>query len=590
MSEVLRNHVESPVSEVEIAEAWLASFNSALEKKDHAALTGLFTDDAYWRDLLAHQWDFRSLKERAVIATRLIEEGAHRGVRQFALDPRYSAPSWQTRSSRRVIEAIFAFQTADGRGNGVVRLEHVGREVGAFKAWGLMTSLQELNGYPEAIDAHRVERVKVRTPGENWLDQIERHSRFDGEEPEALVVGAGHSGLMIAARLKAMGVRTLVIEKLPRVGDTWRNRYHTLQLHNEIYSIDFPYMSYPKTWPVYLPKDMYGAWLEFYAQAMELPVWTSVGFEGATYDANEKCWDARLRMQDGSERIVRPKHVVLATGGVSGRKNYPKLRGLDRFEGAVAHSADVRPTAEYSGKKAIVVGTSTSAHDVALELYQRGCDVTMVQRGPTNVINIDPANRIYALYKEGRSIDEIDVVSIANNFDATIRSYQDFVKSVESLDRDLIEGLEKAGFKTDSGYLGGGYFANYLHRGGGYYINVGASEHIIEGKIKVLQHEQIETFEPKGARLTDGSLLEADAIVLATGYLNQEADVREFFGENVAVKVGKVWGWDEGGELRRGWRPTGQDGLWLQLGGVPQSRTYSKLLALQITAELRGIK
>jgi cation diffusion facilitator CzcD-associated flavoprotein CzcO len=590
MNTALHEPIGHVPPEHKIAEAWLTAFNEALKDKDATALGALFTEDAYWRDLLACQWDFRSLKSRPTIIATLLEEGEQRGVYGFEIDRRYTLPHWQTRAGRRVIEVIVAFRTAIGRGNGVVRLEPAVPDHGCFRAWGLMTSLQELNGYPEAIGEHRPERAKVTAAGANWLDQLQRDSLFEDQEPEALVIGAGHSGLMIAARLRAMGVRTLVIEKLPRVGDTWRNRYHTLQLHNEIYANDFPYMRYPETWPAYLPKDMYGAWLEFYAQAMELPVWTSVSFEGATYDAVEKRWTASLRLADESLRITRPQHLILATGGISGRKNYPKFPGLERFEGIVAHSADVRPTKEYQGKKAIVVGTSTSGHDIALELYQRGCDVTMVQRGPTNVINMDPANRIYSLYKEGRSIDEIDVVSIANDFDTTIRSYRDFVKSVEEHDRYLIEGLERAGFRTDKGYLGGGYFANYLHRGGGYYINVGASEQIIAGNIKVIQNEQIEAYEPKGARLCDGTLLEADVIVLATGYLNQEVDIRDYFGDEVATKVGRVWSWDEGGELRRGWRPTGQEGLWLQLGGVPQSRTYSKFLALQITAELRGIR
>ncbi|TKT69782.1 NAD(P)/FAD-dependent oxidoreductase [Aquamicrobium sp. LC103] len=588
MNKTVQNTIADCAQERRIAEDWLECFTSALEAKDQAGVEALLTEDGYWRDLLAHQWDFRSLSGRKTIAAALISEGAERGVHGFAIDPRYSAPRHLTRSGRRVIEVIVAFRARIGAGSGVVRLEQGGD--GVYRAWGLMTSLQTLDGYPEAVGEHRPERVAVHAEGDNWLDRLEQDSRFDTEEPEALVVGAGHSGLMIAARLKAMGVRTLVIESLPRVGDVWRNRYHTLQLHNEIYTIDFPYVSYPRTWPAYLPKDMYAAWMEFYALAMELAVWTSVRFEGAEYDEEAGTWSARLCMPDGSQRTVRPRHVVLATGGVSGRKNYPRLPGLDSFAGTTVHSADVRPTDDYRGKRAIVIGTSTSGHDVALELTQRGCEVTLVQRSPTTVVNIDPANLIYALYKEGRSIDEVDVVSIANNFDATLASYRDFSRMVTEMDKDLLEGLEKVGFRTDPGYLGGGYFANYLHRGGGYYLNVGASEYIIDGRIKLIQNDKITGYEKGGARLDDGSLLSADVIVLATGYLNQEADVRSYFGDDVADKVGKVWGWDEGGELRRAWRPTGQKGLWLQLGGVPQSRTYSKLLALQIVAELRDLK
>lgn len=588
MNKTVQDIVSHAAEERRIAEQWLRNFNATLETGDAAGVADLLAEDGYWRDLLAHQWDFRPLSGRETIASTLISEGKQRSIRDFAIDPRFTAPCQLLRAGRRVIEVIVQFRTGIGTGNGVVRLEKGGD--GVYRAWGLMTSLQTLDGYPEAIGAHRPDRVVVRAEGENWLDRLEQDRNFDEEEPEALVVGAGHSGLMIAARLKAMGVRTLVVEAQPRVGDVWRNRYHTLQLHNEIYTIDFPYVSYPQTWPAYLPKDMYAAWMEFYALAMELAVWTSVRFEGGEFDEEAGVWQARLRMPDGSQRTLRPKHVVVATGGVSGRKNYPRLPGLEDFSGTVTHSADVRPTAEYRGKQAIVVGTSTSGHDIALELTQRGCDVTMIQRSPTTVVNIDPANLIYTLYKEGRSIDEVDIVSIANNFDATLASYREFARIVTKMDKDLLAGLEKAGFRTDPGYLGGGYFANYLHRGGGYYLNVGASEYIVDGRIKLLQNDRIGRYEAGGARLTDGTLVPAQLIVLATGYLNQEVDIRDYFGDAVADKVGKVWGWDQAGELRGAWRPTGQKGLWLQLGGVPQARTYSKLLALQIVAELRSIE
>lgn len=571
-------------------ETWLVAFNRALQANDQEAAAALFLEDAYWRDLLAYQWDFRSLTGPATFIPQLLTEGKARCVRDFIIDPRYTAPTRQSRSGRDVIEAIIRFDTDLGPGNGIVRLQEVPTGSGQWRAWGFMTSLQELSSHPEQIGANRPLRVSLRNPGENWTDQLDYNSRFDDEEPEVLVVGGGHSGVMIAARLRAMGARVLTIDALPRLGDVWRDRYHTLQLHNEIYSIDFPYIRYPDTWPVFVPKDMYADWIEFYARAMELAVWTSTRFEGAERDDTAGHWIARLKREDGSERIVRPKHIVMATGGVSGRKAYPRLPGLDSFAGTVAHSADVRPNDSFSGKKAIVVGTSTSGHDIARELTERGCQVTMVQRSPTVVVNIDPANLIYNTYKEGRSIDEIDVVTIANNFDATIASYRLFAEMVEEMDRDLLDALHKVGFKTDRGYMDGGYFANYLHRGGGYYLNVGASELLTSGKIGLVQHDDIQHYEAGGARMKDGSLIAADVVVLATGYQNQEVDIHDYFGADVAARVGKVWGWDEGGELRRAWRPTDQDGLWLQLGGVPQCRTYSKFLALQIVAELRGIK
>lgn len=565
---------------------WLDALDKAMSERDKATLETLFTDDAYWRDLLATSWDFGTTKGPVGIAERLTEAGVSSGLCNFRLDPRYTAPSRQTRAGREVVEAIFAFDTSIGKGNGVVRLQQ--QEDGRYLAWGLMTSLQEIDGYPEAIDDRRPERIQTENPNENCLDQRDRESDFSNCEPEVLIVGAGQCGLMIAARLKAMGVRILMVDRVTRVGDNWRERYHTLQLHNELCTVDFPYTAFPRSWPSYLPKDLYATWMEFYSDAMLFPFWNETNFDGAEFDDSSKTWRARLT-RNGESLELRPQHIVLATGGVSGRKFYPKLPGLDRFEGTVVHSSDVSPTPEFRGKKALVVGTSTSGHDIALELLQNGCDVTMVQRSPTNVVNMKQANLVYSLYKENRSIDELDIVTLASDYDATIRSYRDLSKRVRALDADLIAGLENAGFRTDPGYLEGGHFANYLHRGGGYYINVGASERIIDGSIKIIQASQIEAYGPRGAEMKNGDDLEADIIVLATGYLNQEADVRDFFGEAVAKRVGPVWGWGEDGEMRGAWRRTGQEGLWLQLGGITQARTFSKFLALQIVAQLRGV-
>ncbi len=565
---------------------WLDALDKAMSERDKATLETLFADDAYWRDLLATSWDFGTTKGPVGIAERLTEAGVSSGLCNFRLDPRYTAPSRQTRAGRDVVEAIFAFDTSIGKGNGVVRLQQ--QDDGRYLAWGLMTSLQEIDGYPEAIDDRRPERIQTENPNENCLDQRDRESDFSNSDPEVLIVGAGQCGLMIAARLKAMGVRILMVDRVTRVGDNWRERYHTLQLHNELCTVDFPYTAFPRSWPSYLPKDLYATWMEFYSDAMLFPFWNETNFDGAEFDDSSKTWRARLT-RNGESLELRPQHIVLATGGVSGRKFYPKLPGLDRFEGTVVHSSDVSPTPEFRGKKALVVGTSTSGHDIALELLQNGCDVTMVQRSPTNVVNMKQANLVYSLYKENRSIDELDIVTLASDYDATIRSYRDLSKRVRALDADLIAGLENAGFRTDPGYLEGGHFANYLHRGGGYYINVGASERIIDGSIKIVQASEIETYGPRGAEMKDGANLEADIIVLATGYLNQEEDVREFFGDTVAKRVGPIWGWGEDGEMRGAWRRTGQEGLWLQLGGITQARTFSKFLALQIIVSLKGI-
>ena len=161
----------------------------------------------------------------------------------------------------------------------------------------------------------------------NWADMRRKASAYDDREPTVLVVGAAQAGLSIAARLNQVGVDTLVVEKWPRIGDSWRKRYHSLALHNSIHLNHLPYMEFPPTWPKYIPKDMLGNWFEFYADAMEINCWTDTEFVGGAWDETAKQWTARLRRSDGTERVVRPRHLVFANG-VSSYPMIPDLPGL----------------------------------------------------------------------------------------------------------------------------------------------------------------------------------------------------------------------------------------------------------------------
>ncbi|HSP48597.1 MAG TPA: hypothetical protein VLN61_00140 [Pseudolabrys sp.] len=129
----------------------------------------------------------------------------------------------------------------------------------------------------------------------------------------------------------------------------------------------------------------------------------------------------------------------------------------------------------------------------------------------------------------------------------------------------------------------------YLRGGGGYYFNVGCSDLIISGQVKLLQYADTEKFVAQGARLRDGRVMLADLLVLATGYKNQQNTVRAYLGDAIADKIGPVWGFDDGGELRNMWRRTMQPGLWFTAGSLAQCRIFSRYLALQIKAIEQGL-
>ena len=158
------------------------------------------------------------------------------------------------------------------------------------------------------------------------------------------------------------------------------------------------------------------------------------------------------------------------------------------------------------------------------------------------------------------------------------------------IDKPLLEGLARAGFRLDFGEGGTGWPLKYRTRGGGYYFNVGCSELIVSGAIGLIQYQTIADITAQGVRLQDGQELTADLIVLATGYKGQAHLVEALFGQDVAQRVGPVWGFDaQTQEMRNMWVHTAQPGLWFTAGAFSQCRIYSKILALQIKAAETGI-
>ena len=169
------------------------------------------------------------------------------------------------------------------------------------------------------------------------------------------------------------------------------------------------------------------------------------------------------------------------------------------------------------------------------------------------------------------------------------QSHIRFTQQAKAMDKTLLDGLQRVGFKLDDGEDGTGWQFKYLTRGGGYYFNVGCSDLIAESAIALRQFADIDTFVAEGARMRDGTMLPADLVVLATGYKGQEHLVGKLFGEAIARRVGPIWGFDAGGELANMFKPTPQPGLWFIAGSLAQCRINSKYLALQIKASEVGL-
>ncbi|QGA17202.1 hypothetical protein EYB26_004872 [Talaromyces marneffei] len=590
----------------EIASKLIADFNQALANKDVHAISQLFLPNGYWRDHLGLSWDFHTLAGQEKISNFLTTNGIRLTKIEIDTSKASRAPHFGPIDGGlgkvHGVEFFIKFTSDVGSGQGVARVAEESSSPGQWRFFMLSTTLFELAGHERPINHFRPKGVEHGgDPNrQNWKDRRASEINFENTQPQVVIVGAGQAGLTVAASLKTLGVETLVIDREDRIGDNWRNRYRHLVLHDPVWMDHLPYMPFPPTWPIFTPKDKLGDWLESYASSLELNVWTKTNLVSSSWDDNSKRWTITVerRKEDGSKEIrtFSPRHVILATGH-SGKKNFPTIKGMDLFAGdRLCHSSEFSGAftlPENTTKRAVVVGCCNSGHDIAQDFYEKGYDVTMVQRSSTHVVSSNAITNIYlkGLFDEdGPAVEDADLL-IQSLPAEVLKAIQIQVTDLvaNQVDADLHSGLEKAGFKVDLGPDAGGLFMKYYQRGGGYYIDVGASQLIIDGKIKIKQGQEIAQILPNGVEFADGSILETDEIVFATGYQNMRSEARSIFGDEVADRLGSVWGFDDEGEFRAMWRPSGHPGFWYMGGNLALCRYYSKLLALQIKAIEEGL-
>jgi putative flavoprotein involved in K+ transport len=581
--------VAEPAAQVE---QWLSSFEEALTRGDAAAAAELFLEDSYWRDLVAFTWNIKTVEGRDGVQDML--EATLADVK-----PRGFATSEPPSEAEGITEGWFEFETETGRGHGVLRLKD-------GRAWTLLTALRELKGHEEPRGLARPYGVEhgADPDRETWLEAREREAAELGytRQPYVVIVGGGQGGIGLGARLRQLGVPTIIVERNERPGDSWRNRYKSLCLHDPVWYDHMPYIKFPENWPVFSPKDKIGDWLEMYTRVMELNYWGSTIAKSASYDEERGEWALTVE-RDGADLVLRPKHLVLALG-MSSRPNMPEIEGMDVFKGDQHHSSQHPGPDAYRGKQCVVIGSNNSAHDICAALWEHGADVTMVQRSSTHIVRSETLMDIGlgALYSEqavasGITTEKADMIFASLPYRILHEFQIPLYDQMRERDKDFYDRLEAAGFQLDWGEDGSGLFMKYLRRGSGYYIDVGASDLVASGEIK-LQSGTVAKLTEHAAVMEDGTELPADLVVYATGYASMNGHAADLISQEVADKVGKVWGlgsdtakdpgpWE--GEQRNMWKPTQQEALWFHGGNLHQSRHYSIFLALQLKARMEGI-
>ena len=424
------------------------------------------------------------------------------------------------------------------------------------------------------------------------------------QQPYCVIIGGGQGGIALGARLKRLDVPTLIIDQHERPGDAWRKRYKSLHLHDPVWYDHLPYLPFPDHWPVFSPKDKIADWLEMYTKVMELNYWSSTICRQAAYDEATQRWSVTVE-RAGEPVVLKPKQLVLATGGALSSPRIPAIPGAERFTGVQQHASRFTTGEDWAGKQCIVLGTGTSAHDISTDLWEHGADVTMIQRASTTVVKSETLMElgIGSLYSEealaaGITTERADLLDAATPFALKHIGGQALTRQIKERDADFYARLAAAGFQLDFGEDESGLGMKAVRNGGGFYIDIGASELIITGAIKLRSGVGIAHIQERSVILTDGSELPADLIIYATGYHAANQGIAKLISQAVAEKMGKVWGlgsdtygdpgpWE--GELRNLWKPTQQSGLWIHGGNLAWSRTYSLYLGLQIKARLEGL-
>lgn len=517
------------MNSLSMVEDWFHRFNEG------ASTETLFTRDALWRDYLAFDWDLRTHEGSQLDGGRRFEQ----------------LSGFQPLTDN---ETSFHFRSSNGICRGLIELDN-------GRASRIFTQLQ----------------TPARTP-------------VSAEEIQVLIIGAGQSGLALAAQLQKLSVKSLILEQNPRVGDNWRNRYDSLKLHDPVWVNHLPFRPFPDDWPTFTPKDAMGDWLEAYAEDLGLMVRTNTRVVKASFGDS---WTVETECGGAREQLTAP-HLVFAVG-TSGFPRVPQFEGREDFAGPQLHSSAYVNGRDFAGKQVAIIGANNSAHDIAVDLYNAGAMPTLIQRSSTHVVPHQIyLDRILAPVwspENGRPVEDADFLSLAQPMRRLEARGQALFAQVQTDWADYYEALAASGFALDFADDGSGIIGKYRRTASGYYIDVGGSALVAEGRIGLHSGSPVERLLADRVRMQDGTEIQADAIIYATGFGAMEQWVERLIDPETARKIGPCWGYGSGfagdpgpweGELRNMWKPTAQQGLWFMGGNLAQVRAFSRLLALQL--------
>lgn len=536
-----------------------------------------FAEDGFWRDLWALTDNKRTFHGAETIKKAWSDcYKVHEPVKS-SID--IKACHLMKIGPLQWIETHYTFTTVDTparRFFGLLRI--IPTQSKEFKIWILSTMLEEIEGH-----GHPDKLQPVTNPiWENGHHPV-RNGQSNGAPDElsfdAVVVGAGPGGLAAAGRLKALGVNALTVEKNAEIGMNWTNRYKCLKMHTPRERNVLPFNSkYPHGTDYYISGDDMSSYYRAYASRYGLNIWLSTALVSAEWDEKTQFWSLTLQ-HEGKPVKIRTKHIILCSGRYA-TPYTPEYANRSAFKGTALHSSDyvsaleLPETKKAGEKKAIVVGTANTAHDIADDLLLAGYTVTMIQRERTLVIPVYTLSDLFdPVYTETGDAEDADRATMLPPMGVVRKMAVGFFGAhfAGGPDKVLLDGLEKAGFKVERHV---DLMQTLYEKQGKHYMDIGTSRKIVDGKIKVRSGVLPVEWVDGGLKMEDGSVEEADVMVFATGFRNDSKAITEkLVGEKMAGKFDEVFGVDAEGEPR---------GLYIPSGGECSSLGVDRGIAANV--------
>ncbi|KAG9604984.1 hypothetical protein KCU77_g884, partial [Aureobasidium melanogenum] len=546
-----------------------------------------FAEQAFWKDQLAFTWHLRTFITPKHITRALLETQQLRYLTtQFELVG--DADLVQIGPTLSFLNCSFSFETgfpaAKCRGKmWLLRCkpsEHQpGTDGSNWKIWIISTRLDYLHGLYEHQDL-------LYAPCQSL-------SHLEAFETDVFIVGGGNAAAALAARLKALGVSSVMADRNAHVGDNWALRYDSLKFHVPTPYCELPHEEYHlKLQDKILSRDDLAAHLKRYVKLLDLHVINSVEITKTVLGGDGR-WRVEFKTPYGPRTAIT-KHLVQATGIGSQVPYTPSIPERQAYNGIAIHSSQYKNPSvlkDQGVKSVCVVGSASTAFDVIEDCCNAGLQVTMVVRSPQYVVPLEYICHEQGLGSYKFGVDKADELFMMMPTIVDSQLGQKLFQQLASQEPDRYLALRKAGFPViDSRDPDAALMHNLIERGGGHYVDTGVTKLLAEGKVAFRVGVEPQAYTSSGLRLSDDSALNADAVVWCTGFADKDA--RETFADimKISLPIDATWGVDEEGEIRGMWKRHSQvDNYWFMGGFTQQHRWHSHTLAQQIKASLAGV-